>query len=70
VGVVRADDAGGIYRTVYVVRLRGAFYVLHAFTIKAECRLQAELDRLSSGFRLLAGLPQEKDTNQYPFENR
>ena len=33
---VRADDRSGTYRAVYVVHLRDAVYVLHAFRKKAK----------------------------------
>ncbi len=32
---VRADDQGGTYRAVYIARLGGEVYVLHAFQKKA-----------------------------------
>ena len=33
---VRADDPSGTYRAIYVVHLRDAVYVLHAFQKKAK----------------------------------
>jgi phage-related protein len=53
---VRADDAGGTYRAVYVAQFGEAVYVLHAFQKKATSGIatpQRELDLIRQRLQLV-----------------
>jgi phage-related protein len=53
---VRADDAGGTYRAVYVAQFEEAVYVLHAFHKKATSGIatpKRELDLIRQRLQLV-----------------
>jgi phage-related protein len=52
---VRADDASGTYRTVYVTQIGAAIYVLHAFQKKSTSGTatpRRELDLIEQRLKL------------------
>ena len=59
---VRADDRSGTYRVVYVVHLRDAVYVLHAFQKKSKSGVSTpkrELDLIKQRLKLARKLADE-----------
>lgn len=60
---VPADDTGGTYRAVYVAKLAGAVYVLHAFQKKSKSGAatpKPEIDLIRARLKIASSMAKEK----------
>ena len=58
VGEIRIRADSGIYRVLYLAKIRDAVYILHAFQKKTRKTTKADLDLARSRWRALVGRQQ------------
>lgn len=54
---IRARDATGAFRVIYVARFRDAIYVLHAFQKKTQKTAKGDLELAATRYRLIGAKP-------------